>query len=401
MATFGERMKTLMAERGISLRKLARTIDYDVGYLSKVANGHKRPSRAMAERIAAALGAGDTLAALLSATAVALDSVPTTDDEIQALELARRASASDVGNETITRLELAVDDLAIAYPGTPPAELLDRVRRHLDYVGRLVDMRKTLAEHRRLLVVGGWLSLLAATCHIDLRQYPAAAARLRTAAQMARESEHAEIQAWCVETQAWQAITAGEYPHALALSQGAQALAPRSSSAYVQATAQEGRVWARLGAARETRDVLTRVERLVEPLPMPDSPEHHYRYDPAKSDAYTATTLSWLGDPAAEPYARGVLARLESTTDGPPRPRRAASARLDLALALLASDQLDEAGHITLTAMTSGLLVPSNYWRAAEVVSAVEARRAPEAIELREALRELTGPEPRELLGGP
>ena len=46
---------------------------------------------------------------------------------------------------------------------------------------------------------------------------------------------------------------------------------------------------------------------------------------PAKSQAYLATTLSWIGDPGAEGQARQVLARLESATDGPPRPRRADS----------------------------------------------------------------------------
>ncbi|WP_248961422.1 hypothetical protein [Sphaerisporangium perillae] len=190
-------------------------------------------------------------------------------------------------------------------------------------------------------------------------------------------------------TRAWQALIAGDYRRALALAQSAQHVAPKDGSAYIQATAQEGRAWARLGAGRETRDALDRVARLVAPLPSPDRPEHHYRYDPAKSGAYLATTLSWLGDPAAEPYTRGVLTRLESTTDGPPRPRRAVSARLDLALALLAADQPDEAGHITLAAITSGLLVPSNYWRATEVIAAVEARRVPEAVELREAYRDL------------
>ncbi|WP_055481489.1 hypothetical protein [Sphaerimonospora mesophila] len=314
------------------------------------------------------------------------------DDEFNALELTRRAAASDIGDATLERLELAVDDLAVAYPGTPPHELLTRVRRHLTYVSQLMDAKKTLAEHRRLLVAGGWLSLLAATCLIDLRRFPAAAARLRTAAQFAKDTEHREIAAWCLETEAWQVLTNGDYPRALDLAQAAQRVAPLGSSAHIQATAQEGRAWARLGAARETRATLGRVARLVEPLPAPDRPEHHYRYDPAKSDAYTATTLSWLGDPAAEPYARGVLARLQSTTDGPPRPRRAVSARLDLALALLAADQLDEAGHATLTAITSGLLVPSNYWRAAEVISALEARRVPEAAELREAYQELCGP---------
>ncbi|WP_225994099.1 hypothetical protein [Actinomadura rudentiformis] len=125
---------------------------------------------------------------------------------------------------------------------------------------------------------------------------------------------------------------------------------------------------------------------------MPDRPEHHFRYDPAKSDAYTATTLSWLGDPAAEPYARGVLDRLERPTVGPARPRRAASARLDLALALLASDQPDEAAHAAMEAVTSGRLVPSNYWRAAEVITAVQALSVPEATDLQAAYRELCPP---------
>jgi tetratricopeptide (TPR) repeat protein len=318
-------------------------------------------------------------------------------DELDAMELARRAAASDVGAETLERLEMAVDDLASAYPSTPPGPLLGRVRRHLTYVVRLIDGKKTLAEHRRLLVAGGWLSLLGATCHIDLRQYPAALARLRTAAQLAQHAEHPEIAAWCLETEAWQVLTEGDYQRAVRLSQGAQAVAPRSSSAYIQATAQEGRAWARLGAAPETRAALARVEQMVSPMPMPDRPEHHFRYDPAKSDAYTATTLSWLGDPAAPGVARQVLARLESGSDGgPPRPRRAASARLDLALALLATDEPDEAGHLTLQAVMSGLLVPSNFWRAAEVVARVEERGLSDAADLREAYREVCGPPKRQ-----
>ncbi|MEU4535710.1 hypothetical protein AB0G15_12695 [Streptosporangium sp. NPDC023825] len=314
-------------------------------------------------------------------------------EEIEALELARRVAASDVGTETLDRLELAVDDLAMAYQATPPAELLERVRQHLSYVSHLVDAKKTFAEHRRLLTAGGWLSLLASTCHIDLRQFEAAGTWLRTTAQLARHAEHPEIAAWCLETEAWQAVTTGDYRRALTLTQGAQAIAPRTSSAYIQATAQEGRIWARLGSGPETRDALNRVARLVSPLSVPEHPEHHYRYDPSKSEAYVATTLSWLGDPAAEPYARQVLARLESAADGLVRPRRAASARLDLALALLATDQPDEAGQLALTTITSGALVPSNYWRAREVIGAIETRRMPEAAELREAYRELSGPE--------
>jgi transcriptional regulator with XRE-family HTH domain len=319
----------------------------------------------------------------------ALREDPAGDDELEALELARRVAASDVSDETLSALEMIVDELASAYPGTPPATLLPRVRRHLAYVTALMDGRKTLAQNRRLIIVGGWLSLLAATCDIDIGHRPAAAARLRAAAQLGEHADHPEIMAWCLETQAWQLLTDKDYQRAVTAAQGAQAIAPRGGSAYIQATAQEGRAWARLGAGPQTRDVLARVERLVAPLATPDRPEHHYRYDPAKSDAYTATTLSWLGDPAAEPYARQVLARLETAATGPPRPRRAASARLDLALALLASDKPDEAAQTALEAVTSGRLVPSNYWRAAEILSAGEARGVPEAVRLHEAYREL------------
>jgi transcriptional regulator with XRE-family HTH domain len=314
-----------------------------------------------------------------------------TTHEIETLELARRVSASDVGAETLRRLEQAVDDLATAYHRTPPAALLDRIRRHLAYVGALLDARKTLAEHRRLLAVGGWLSLLGATCHIDLDQRDAATARLRVAASLAEETGHTEIAAWCLETEAWQAVTDGDYRQAVALSRAAQAVAPSTGSAYIQASAQEGRAWARLGAVRETHSLLDRVAVLAGRLTIPDRPEHHYRYDPAKADAYKATTLAWLGDPAAEPCAREVLARLRTPANGV-RARRVASARLDLSLALVAAGRPEEAAHETLTAVTSGVLVPSNHWRVGEVVDALTAARVPEAAEVREAYRELCGP---------
>ena len=267
-----------------------------------------------------------------------------------------------------------------------PSDLYGRVRGYLRYVGRLLDARMTLAEHRRLLVVGGWLSLLAATTLIDLHRDQSAEAHLRTAAQLAREAGHAEIAAWCLETEAWQVLTAGDYQRAADISQAAQRIAPTAGSAFTQATAQEGRAWARLGAAAETRAALSRVEALVSPLPMPERPEHHYRYDPPKAQVYVATTLSWLGDKAAEGLARQVLAAIEAP-GARPRPRRAALARLDLALALTAAAKHDEAAGVTLEAIRSGRLAPVDGRRAREIVLAVAERGVPEAAELTEAYR--------------
>jgi hypothetical protein len=122
-------------------------------------------------------------------------------------ELARRAEASDVGDCTVERLELAVDDLAIAYPAMPPGDLLMRVRNYLGYVGRLLDLRATLGQHRGLLVTGGWLSLLAATCLIDLHDDRSGDAYLRPTAQLARETGQSDLAAWMLETRAWQTLT--------------------------------------------------------------------------------------------------------------------------------------------------------------------------------------------------
>jgi hypothetical protein len=262
-------------------------------------------------------------------------------------------------------------------------------------VTSLLGARKTLGEHRRLLIVGGWLSLLAATCMTDLGQREGASAHLTTAAQLAREAGHPELLAWCLETRAWQILVDGDYRRARAISQAAQRVAPRNSSAHIQATAQEGRAWARLGDSRETYDALARVEALVSPLSTPEDPEHHYRYDPTKAEAYLATTLSWIGDPGAEAHARQVLARIESPPERPPHPRRAATARLDLALTLATTERLDEAAETALDAVTSRLLVPSNYWRAEEVITVVATRAKPHARELREAYREICAPGPQ------
>lgn len=364
----GAQLRAAREAAGVGLREIARLTHYSPAYLSLIESG-KRP-----------------LSAEVSAAYNAALGEPTCGERAGAEWLARVA-ASDIGGGALEGLEAAVDDLAAAYPTTPPAELLADIRQHLGYAGRLMDARKTLTQHRRLLVTVGWLSLLASTCHVDQGETSAAAARGHLAWKLAEEAEHPEISAWCLETRAWQQLTDGDFATAVELSRAAQDIAPDGSSAYIQATAQEGRALARLGDDKGTYAALRKVARLVSDLPTPDRPEHHFRYDPAKSDAYVATTLSWLGDPAAVSYARHVLADLERAEFV--RPRRIASASLDLGNALVAADKLDEAAEAAMAAVTSGCLVPSNYWRVSEVVSGIEARDGGDAARVREAFRDL------------
>ena len=378
---FPNRMRDLLDGRAMSFRALAAHTYYGKSYLRELAAGKKTPTLDAARRIDEALDAGGELAALVCAERPAAQ----IDDELDALDLAARVAASDLGSDTLDRLQRAADELAVAYATTPPEQLLPRVRRQLAYMGMLLDAHKALSQHRRLLVTGGWLALLGATVQIDLRQRAAAEALLETARHMAEQAEHAEIRAWCLETRAWDVLTSGDYQYAVDLSQKAQAVAPVGSSAHIQATAQEGRAWARMGRRLETHDALNRVAGLVASLSTPERPEHHYQYDPAKSLSYTATTLAWVGDPAAEEYARAVVGQLEAVHKAAARPRRVASARLDLGLALLVAGKPDEAGAVAVSAITSGRIVPSNWWRATEIVAGVERTGIREAVELRDA----------------
>jgi len=380
----------------LSLAQLAKLVPCHRGYIAQLENGERRPSPEFAKKLDAVLDAAGSLVALtLADTQAGTEAARLGDDEFEALELGRRVAASDIGSATLTALEEAADRLAIDYQSTRPAVLLPDVRRQLHYVGQLVDKKATLDQRRRLLVVGGWLSLIAATLDVDLQLRPAAAARLSTAASLAEHTGNREIAAWCLETQAWAALTQGQFKLAVDLSQAAQRVAPRDGSAFIQATAQEGKAWARLDERREAREALDRVERLASPLPVPDQPEHHFHYDPAKQLAYTVTTLAWIADPAAERHAREVLARLESGRDGGLRPRRIATARLDLALALTRIGHLDEAAGQAIAALRSGRIVPSSAWRAAEILTAVDAAGLGEATDLRGALDAVAESQPQ------
>ncbi|OEJ28335.1 DNA-binding protein [Streptomyces agglomeratus] len=64
--SFGEELRRLRGERGISLTALARSIHYSKGYLSKIENGGKPPTPDVAERCDQALDAGGALVRLVA-----------------------------------------------------------------------------------------------------------------------------------------------------------------------------------------------------------------------------------------------------------------------------------------------------------------------------------------------
>ncbi|MCO5974836.1 hypothetical protein [Actinoallomurus soli] len=321
---------------------------------------------------------------------------PETSDELDALEFIRRVEASDVGPSTVEGVQLGIHRLCRQYTSQKPTELLPQIRTYRHYLTRLIDGRATLTQRRDLIAVGGLLALLTACVHEDLGQRRASELSSETARRAGEHAGHRDLIAWSFEIKAWQALLDGRYPDALEHCQAGLMNADAVSSAAAQLIAQTARASARLGDKDRTLAALEHAEAMADRL-RPEWPDHHFVFDPSKLTSYTATTLAWLGDGSdeAERCARRVI-REEGRLG---RPRRVATARVDLAMILLARHEAEEAAHLGRLAVKSGRLVPSNVWRVAELDRSLRAERsnAPEIAafhEQFEAVRQAMRSEP-------
>jgi transcriptional regulator with XRE-family HTH domain len=269
-ACLGVLLRRLRTLAGLTQAGLGRLAGYDGSYVGATERAAVRPSRDLIERCDRALQAGGALLALWPladrewAAPGAGDPSPPppaaaeggpaqpgpgpgADAVVDAMELARRAEASELGAAALAGVERAVARLRQAASATPPRELIPAVRVQLRYVGRLLEGRLTLGRHRRLLVAAGWLSLLLARLHFDAGDREAAEAGGDAALRLARQAGHAELAAWAVEALASWALVDGRFRDALDLARAGQDLAPPASAAAVQLALDEAQAWASLG----------------------------------------------------------------------------------------------------------------------------------------------------------
>lgn len=385
-ANFAAELARRRAEAGLSLADLAARAHVHRGYVHRMERGQRWPSCTVVRAVDVALAADGALLATWEAANLVPQLRGINGDAGQPselLELAARAEASDVGPTTLDLMDLAVDELARAYTRAPPVELLRDVRSRASQIGALLDGRATLAQRRRLLVAAGWLALFAATLHVDLGQRGAAGTARTVAGSLGRETDHDEIGAWVCEIDTWTALVDQNWPRAATLAAAGEAIAPSASPAAAQLAMQSARAAARLGDAPQVWAALRRCTAAVDRQSRERPPDHHFYFDGDKLELYTGTALAWLGDPAAEDYARHAAARSEA---GGQR-RRVATAYLDLGLVLARLGRPDEAAHFGVLALESNELVSSNAWRADELVAVVSGYHGVPEVE---ALRELS-----------
>ncbi|GIG56905.1 hypothetical protein Lfu02_12770 [Longispora fulva] len=339
MASFGETLRHLMAERGVSLGRLAELASFDKGYLSKIANGKKLPSAAVAKACDAALGArGELMSAAHLDIAAARDSQPW-----QTADLLLRIQSSDTSASTLEALDSTIFELCCQYPYRDATDLRRESQEWLRHVVTLLHRPVGLQQHRDLLVAAGRLALLIGCVEYDMGMRAGAESTRVAARQLAHEAGNAEILAWTHEMRAWFALTQGRYGRVVTEANAGIMIA-HSESVTVQLLAQRAKAYARLGDIEAVRSALDEGADLLSVLPRPDRPDHHFVVDPDKWDFYAMDAYRLAGaDELAATHARQVIARSQRPHGVEVSPMRAAEARLTLGVVAARTGNLEDA----------------------------------------------------------
>src|SRR5262249_38832450 len=272
---------------------------------------------------------------------VSVNALQAEHDIFDTMDLARLLDGADIGVGTLDALEEATDLLCRAYPNTPSAILKARIKKRLKHVIDLLGGRITIGQHRRLLVMAGWMTALLGCVHYDMQDPEEAEAGRKVAYLMAKEADDPDLLAWTCEMAAWFALVENRYEDVIEAARSGLAVKD-SGSVGVQLHLQEAKGYARLADARETHRALKEASSILARMPPPEHPDNHFVFDHSKWMHYAATVYTWLGDDQrAKEHALEVInghRRPDGTTRAP---MRTAEARLSLATISAREGDLD------------------------------------------------------------
>jgi transcriptional regulator with XRE-family HTH domain len=287
--TFGQALHRLAAERGLSLRAVARHAHLDPGHLSRVAADARTPTPELALAADKALEAGGSLLALVTA-----------DDrrnvDAAARESSRLTAFLDVPvSDLVDRLGADADRLALAYLSEPAATMHDEalgLRRLAAQALR--DAQKTGAV-ADLTVAVGRLSGVLSYAALDLGKADAAMVHADLAYRCGERAGNGHLAAWARGTQSLIARFSGDYSAALAY----------AVSGLENATADADRArllcgitqcYANLGDAREAYRAVADAGHARDSVAADDV--GLLGFSGAKQLYYTASSMIWLPEPA-------------------------------------------------------------------------------------------------------
>jgi tetratricopeptide (TPR) repeat protein len=262
---------------------------------------------------------------------------------METIDIINRARISDLDEPTLDAMRITVDRLCSEYPYMPSGQLLVEARQWMRRIAGVSSQRLTLAQHREVLTLTGWLALLVGCVEYDMGDRRAAEATRKAALTLSHETGQLDIGGWAHEMRAWFGLTSGDYRGVVAAARAGSELAG-SRGVSVQLAAQEAKAWARIGDRRQVEVALERGRKLLESLPYPENLDNHFVVDPGKYDFYAMDCYRILGENRLAQTLAGEVIRAGTDFDGTERsPMRNAEARITLGVVAAREGDLEEA----------------------------------------------------------
>ncbi|MBN1171071.1 MAG: helix-turn-helix transcriptional regulator [Micromonosporaceae bacterium] len=317
-SSMGKELRQRRQHAGLSLRDLARQVNYDFSYLSQVERGQRPGSPTLAERCDDVLGTNGALVALFEPTPrdregdadtmrrrtilaalTALATGATTSAALVSAEAARQGMATALGDiPGADEWEAIAAAYARDFYTTAPANLLSELTADLIVLQQTIEAETCERAHRDLRHAAAQLSVVMAMTFASLGQTRTARRWWRTARRAADQANDPEIQAW---TRKWEVVN-GLYERRpiselLALADESLAIAgTRTGSGTTGTLAGKAQALSTLRDADSARATLRQLATACERLPssvvdddcsMFGWPEYRLRY----TESYVYTNL--------------------------------------------------------------------------------------------------------------
>jgi transcriptional regulator with XRE-family HTH domain len=298
LADFADEVRLLMAERGMSLRGLARAASYDPSHLSKVLNGRKPYSPYIAARLDEALDAGGKIkqAALERPARSARPGKQASAPEgfsrrkSRVAEALQTAASGGVDLDSLFGLILHYSHIVSMTPSTAVYDELLSVR---SFAGSLLDQNAQPGNGRYadIAITAGWLSSLLAISATDLGDHAAALVWCSDTERRGRDAGHPELLGWATLTRALIAYYQGHAYRSAELACAGQEVTSLGTLVHAKLAAQEMRSRAMQGDADGMADAWRRAATAMERLPPGTPVTGAFSIPNVKDPPYVATSL--------------------------------------------------------------------------------------------------------------
>ena len=265
MTDFGEELRRLLAERGVSLRNIARQVECSPGYLSNVASGRKPLTPSLAVRLDRVLGTGDQLIAYALRPEQEYSSRPDID-------LIRRGLDDTLSEGAMA--QAALDDwerMVIRYGRAtrdqPAGALLNEISADLAELKLTLRRHRSASALRQLTRIAAQMAGLMGLTFIKLGDRRSFREWARTARLAAIEAGDPVTHSWVLAQESYGHYYSSDFREAAEVAWHAQDIVRMSPCVGAAlAAALEGRAQAAMGHRQATRAALARAEDILSHL---------------------------------------------------------------------------------------------------------------------------------------